>query len=274
MTEKRRDDLGDRMKRYERRETDRKFLPYIPVYARIDGRGYSKLTKNMLRPFDLRMTNLMIETTKALAEETNAIIGYCQSDEISLVWKSTNSNQEIFFDGKVQKMTSVLSGIATSAFIDLLDDFFPDDAKEMRKKRPHFDARVFQLPNEQEATNVFLSRELDATKNAISMAAHHYFSHKSLQGVSGADMQEKLFQEKGINFNDYPACFKRGTFVRRTNQERELSPDELLRIPEKHRPLTGQKVVRSLIKSLDMPRFSKVTNRVDVIFGNAEPIMV
>ena len=34
-------DLGDRMKMYERQEAGRRFLPLLPVYARIDGRSFS-----------------------------------------------------------------------------------------------------------------------------------------------------------------------------------------------------------------------------------------
>jgi tRNA(His) guanylyltransferase len=44
------DSLGDRMKSYESRESDRRFLPMVPVYARIDGRGFSSFTRGMERP--------------------------------------------------------------------------------------------------------------------------------------------------------------------------------------------------------------------------------
>jgi tRNA(His) guanylyltransferase len=88
---------------------------------------------------------------------------------------------------------------------------------------PHFDARVISLPTLEEATNMMLWREMDATKNAVSMAAHSMFSHKSLQNKSGPQMQERMFKEKGINFNDYPDFFKRGTFVKRVVYERSLT---------------------------------------------------
>ena len=35
------DNFGDRMKAYERQETARRFMPGIPVYARIDGRSFT-----------------------------------------------------------------------------------------------------------------------------------------------------------------------------------------------------------------------------------------
>ncbi len=261
------DSLGDRMKGYEAVETDRRFMPMLPIYARIDGRGFSGFTRGMDRPYDQRMSSSMVETTAYLVEHTHARIGYTQSDEISLVWLMDDPKSEMFFAGKIQKMTSVLAGMATAAFTrEVATGALADYVDRL----PHFDARVFQLPSRTEAANVFLWREMDATKNAVSMAARSACSHKELQGKSGPEMQEMLFA-RGINFNDYPASFKRGTFVRRITMERALTVDEIARIPEKHRPAPGQTFLRSSIALLDMPRFGSVTNREAVIFDGADP---
>ena len=132
-----------------------------------------------------------------------------------------------------------------------------------------FDCRVFNLPTLDEVANAFLWRELDATKNAISMAASYYFSPKQLHGKDGKQKQEMLFQEQRVNFNDYPAFFKRGTFVRRINEERKLTLEELANIPPQFRP-EGM-VVRSKIIKMKMPKFLTVKNRVGVIFYDEEP---
>lgn len=265
------DSFGDRMKMYEAQETGRRFLPLLPVYARIDGRSFSKFTKGMDRPFDKRMVDAMVSTTKHLVKETNAVIGYTQSDEISLAWYSDSVDSKIFFDGKIYKMTSVLASMAASAFAHscLFDNDMSDRFKRLL---PCFDARVFQLPNQVECANAFLWREQDATKNAISMAARAYFSHKQLHKKSGPEMQEMLFQEHGINFNDYPTFFKRGRFVRREVQDVELPMDEYLAIPEKHRPESNT-FKRTTVQEIAVPKFSTVTNRVDVIFNGADPIV-
>lgn len=262
------DSLGDRMKAYEARESDRRFLPMVPVYARIDGRNFSAFTRGMRRPYDIAMTEVMVRTTEAMVEETHARIGYTQSDEISLVWLADRSDSSIFFDHLVSKMTSVLASYATAAFILALRDegSYADRIDHL----PHFDCRVFQVPTKSEAANVFLWREQDATKNAVSMAARAVYSHNALDHKSGPEMQEMLFA-KGINFNDYPAFFKRGTFVRRETVWREFTADELHAIPDAHRPASDTKVQRSQIKRLDMPRFGSVTNREAVIFDGANP---
>ncbi len=266
------DDLGDRMKSlYETPETSRRFLPTLPVYARIDGRSFSKFTRGMVRPYDERMSNAMVETTCVLVEETHALIGYTQSDEISLVWQAPDIKSGIFFDGKIMKMASVLAGLATAAFHSVLIDHFPGEWAKLAAKLPHFDCRVVSLPSQVEAANMLLWRNIDATKNAVSMAAHHHFSHKSLMGMGRADMQERLFQEAGVNFNDYPEFFKRGTFVRRVTVERAFTDEELAAIPEKHRPAPDTMVTRSEVRTFPMPVFSKVMNRVGVIFDDEDP---
>lgn len=260
------DNFGNRMKDYERMETGRRFMPGLPVYARIDGRSFSKFTKGMGRPYDLAMTNVMIDTVKSLVDETHACIGYTQSDEISLCWfADTYGEGQIFFDGKIQKMVSVLAALTTAYFIQHGLKVFPS---RFDNKFPVFDARVFQLPNKVEGANAFLWREFDATKNSISMAARSVYSHKELDRKNGGEMQEMLWQ-KGINWNDYPASFKRGTYVQRKAMWVELDAATMAKIPEDKRP-TGP-VQRHEIATLELPPFATVTNRVAVIFDGDNP---
>lgn len=258
-------DLGDRMKLYEAHEAGRRFLPRLPIYARIDGRNFSRFTKGMDRPYDERMISVMVETTQRLVEETEALAGYTQSDEISLLWYRPEPKSQVFFDGKIFKIVSVTAALATSIFTELARGHWPE---KMAGCPPTFDCRAFQLPTKDEAANVFLWREMDATKNAISMAASALFSHKKLHKKNGDEMQEMMFGE-GVNFNDYPARFKRGTFVLRRTIHKELEAETLVRIPPAYRP--EGPIERQVIGPIEMPQFSKVTNRVAVLFDNAEP---
>jgi tRNA(His) 5'-end guanylyltransferase len=45
------------------------------------------------------------------------------------------------------------------------------------------------------------------------MAAQAHFSAKQLHGKSSDDMQEMLWSQHGVNWNDYDPRFKRGTVV-------------------------------------------------------------
>ena len=266
------DDFGDRMKAYEAVETARAFDPALPVYARIDGRSFSRFTRQMQRPFDPRMTATMVATTAHLVKGTHARIGYTQSDEISLVWLCDTPETEPLFGGKVHKMTSVLASLAATAFNFELPQHFGDEGRLLTARFPHFDARVFQLPSKVEAANAFLWRAMDARKNAVSMATRAVYSSKAMHGAAQTAMRAML-AEKGIDFESYPPAFKRGTFVRRLNYERFLTADELADIPEKHRPPADEPVIRSTVREIEMPEFHRVANRVEVVFDGADPIV-
>jgi tRNA(His) guanylyltransferase len=245
------DDLGDRMKEYEQHETGRKFLSMLPIYARIDGRGFSKFTRGMVRPFDPAMSAAMIETTRYLVQHTGALIGFTQSDEISLAWKAPDHRAAIFFNGKIAKMTSVLAGMATAAFSRTIRGWEPYE-----NRYPAFDARVLQMPLDYEVANMFLWRTLDAERNAISMAAQARFSHKELQGKSQIAMAAML-KDAGVDFAAYPVSFRQGTWIRRVTREMPI--------------FSGDRVSRSFYESIEMPSFRRVANRTEVIFLNHLP---
>jgi tRNA(His) 5'-end guanylyltransferase len=90
------------------------------------------------------------------------------------------------------------------------DELFLDWDKQ---KFAQFDSRIMIIPESEEVVNYFIWRQQDATRNSISMAAQSMFSHKELQGKSTSNMQDMMMLQKGVNWNDYPTRFKRGTSV-------------------------------------------------------------
>jgi tRNA(His) 5'-end guanylyltransferase len=81
-----------------------------------------------------------------------------------------------------------------------------------------FDARVFQIPYQEEVVNYFIWRQQDATRNSISSVAQSLYSHKELNGKKTNEMQEMIFQ-KGINWNDYSPREKRGSLIRKVEKK-------------------------------------------------------
>lgn len=261
------DNLGNRIKMYESQTTGIKMIPRIPVIARLDGKGFSKFTKGLKRPYDQRLSDLMVETTKYLVKETNANCGYTQSDEITLMWYVESYESSVYFDGKLFKMISDLAAMCSVYFNRLLTQYLPEKSDKM----PRFDCRVFNVPTLDEAVNTFLWRELDATKNSISMAAQHYYSHKQLDGKTGSEKQEMLFK-KGVNWNDYPTFFKRGTYIQRKRVLTKFTTDELSKLPAKHaaRQNPDLEIERWVVDKVELPPLNKIINRVDVIVWGKE----
>lgn len=258
------------MKEYEQVEAGRRLLPLLPVCARIDGKTFHTFCRGLNRPYDQGFCDLMRQTAKYLVKETQANMGYCQSDEISLVWYSNDYKSKIFFDGKVQKMNSILASMATGFFNTYKSEYIPSKRFLMAA----FDCRVWQVPTLGEAANMFVWREKDATRNSVEMAAQTYYSHKVLHKKSNSEMQEML-HEKGVNWNDYPAFFKRGTYIQKRKTTRKFTTEELEVLPERHdaRKNPDLMIERTDIVMLDMPPITKISNRVDVILFGAEPIL-
>lgn len=259
------DAMGDRHKAFEVREAGRRLMPGLPVVVRLDGKAFHTFCRGLKKPYDERLSIAMRETTKVLVGETHAAIGYTQSDEITLVFPNLDVNKPMMYDGKVQKLCSLLAALASAKFNREIQERIPEKAHLL----PVFDARVFSYPNLDLAAENLLWRESDATRNSLTMAASAYYSPKQLHKV-GRAQQHDMLHEKGINWNDYPAFFKRGTYIRRQSILKELTAEELARIPEKHRPLGP--VVRSVMAELDMPPTTRISNLKEALFFGADPI--
>ena len=222
------DELGTRMKEFYESVPKTRLVRRMPVAIRLDGKAFHTFTRGFEKPFDEVLGKSMRETMKYLCENIQGcVLGYTQSDEITLILVDyQNLNSCAWFDYEVQKMCSIAASMATMAF----NKFFTKNVNyfEMTheydgtineycttlvnaaEKGAMFDARVFNIPKE-EVCNLIYWRQLDATRNSIQMVGQANFSHKELQKKSCNMIQEMLFAEKGINWNDYPTYLKRGS---------------------------------------------------------------
>lgn len=232
------DDLGTRMKTFYEQIPKTKLMRRTPVIIRCDGRSFHTFTRGFKRPFDEVLIRTMQETTKYLCENIQGcVLGYTQSDEISLVLVDYQRfESSAWFDYEVQKICSIAASMTTMAFNKLfkknVEVFRYNDGENFDRgtedglekynllqtylkaleKGAMFDARVFNIPKE-EVTNYVYWRQLDASRNSIQMVGQANFSHKELQNKSCNEIQDMLMTQKGINWNDFPTHQKRGTCV-------------------------------------------------------------
>lgn len=237
-------DFAEQIKTIEMEEAGRRMTLPLPVIARLDGRAFHTFTRKMQRPFDSNMTYAMQETTKALVQEFHAEVGYCQSDEITLVWR-----RPVLFDGRFQKLTSVLAGYCSAVFSRIATATYLQGAPGWTDIVPCFDCRVFQVESLDRAIDILAWREYDATKNSVAMAAQSMYSHKELLNKHRENMMD-MMHAKGVNWNDYPASFKRGSYFKRIVKMKALSTEELARIPAKYR--TTALVPRGVVVNLEL----------------------
>lgn len=198
------DALGARMKtQYEQRA--RLMLPRRTwTVVRLDGKAFHSYTRGLDRPYDQQLMHDMAATAEQLCRDVEGCrLGYTQSDEISLILTDfTAASTQAWFDGNQQKIVSITASIATAAFNELRPG-----------KRALFDSRAFTIPDPAEVENYLIWRQQDATRNSIQMAGQAHFSHAQLHKVNTGQIQEMLWSEHGVNWNDYDPRFRRGTVV-------------------------------------------------------------
>lgn len=221
--------LGDRMKEYE--NVNRFYLTRrMPLIIRIDGRAFHTFCKGFKKPYDKLFAESMQTTALNLCKNVEGCkLAYTQSDEISLLLTDYDELEtQAWFDKNLQKIVSISASLATlyfnKAFNDLSDEWFEryyeawNNSKEDDKYfvtlcnkqfKATFDSRAFCVPKE-DVVNYFIWRQKDAVRNSINALGQANFSHKSLQGLNVNQVQDKLINEKGINWNEQPTEVKRG----------------------------------------------------------------
>lgn len=202
------DDLDARLRVYETSH-DQLVPSEVFVVARLDGRGFTRLTKEVLRleaPFDLRFHEAMAGVVEHLmGAGFKALYGYTQSDEISLLFDPAESA----FGGKVRKYLSILAGEA-SAHLSLA-----------LGRAAALDARLSLLPSVDLVVDYFRWRQEDSRRNALG--AYAYWEPRK-RGISAAEATRRLdgmsIPEKlafvaafGIDFEALPAWQRLGIGV-------------------------------------------------------------
>ena len=234
------DELDEKMRVFET-AADYCVLPEMFMVARLDGRSFTRLTKEICQfeaPFDERFRDMIVATTEWLMNcGLRVVYGYTESDEISLLF----SQGENRFGRKLRKYNSILAAEASAKFSLLLGQVAT------------FDCRISQLPNPELVVDYFRWRNEDAARNALN--AHCYWTLRKqgqsdkqatfrLDGVSVAEKNELLFQQ-GINFNDVPSWQKRGVGLYWEEYDKQS-----------RNPVTGAEVVarrRRIKKDFDLP---------------------
>ena len=210
------DELDKKMRVYEQ-SLDQVILPETYMVARLDGRGFTRLTKEICKfeaPFDERFRDLMVNTVEALMDCGFRIAyGFTESDEISLLFVSGDET----FGRKVRKYNSTLAGEASAAFSLALG------------RVATFDCRIVPLPNAEKVRDYFLWRQEDAHRNSLNSYCYWTLRKEGksvqeatamLEGQSVSFKNELLFS-KGINFDKLPSWQKRGIGIWREQYEKE-----------------------------------------------------
>lgn len=200
-----------------------------------------------------------------------------QSDEITLVFDVPNIDPKtgefvvMAYQGRIQKITSLMAGYATARFnhhlrnseYDLKDDKDKRRFEAANSGLAYFDCRVFSVSSKEDAMlAIYWRQKMDCYRNGVSALAMVHFSHKQLDKVSTVDKIKKL-EAKGIRLDDYPQSLFYGTMVKKEEYE-YLSMDPRKNGQEvKQQELVLRRRVTATIVNLD--DFGK--NKTQLVFS-------
>lgn len=234
--------IGKKMEERELRNSQSvwKVEPWQYAVLRYDGHCFSKFANGFKKPFDDKMKNAMQLTTKYVVAKFNAIFGYVQSDEITLVFKpkysskaeylASDDKSEHIFGGKRDKLISVISGYISAKFNCLINNemrwvdfntYKPEFIELIKLCEQHFDGRlvVFE-PNEiTEILNYIVWRQNDCLKNCTSSYARHKCG-KAAHKRTFAEMVD-MINSTNMNYKDIPMEYKYGVFAKKELYEKE-----------------------------------------------------
>ncbi|KAH3668899.1 hypothetical protein OGAPHI_002654 [Ogataea philodendri] len=206
-------------------------LPETYIVVRVDGRGFHKLSERyeFEKPNDSRALEVMnsaaLQLMKAMPD---ILLAYGDSDEYSFLLRKGCE----LFERREFKLVSTFASTITSYYQFYWSQIIPDKPLGV-DRLPTFDARAVCYPNAELIKDYFRWRQVDCHINnlynttfwsLVKSGLTTQEAENKLLGTLSSDKQEILFKEFGINYNNEPEIYKKGTvFVREVDFEAETT---------------------------------------------------
>lgn len=197
-------------------------LPQCYIVVRIDGKKFHEFSKfyRFEKPNDIRALKLMNAAAKNVVRQyrNDIILAYGESDEYSFILK----NDTTIYNRRQDKIASLFVSLFTSNYVALWCKFF-DNVELDPKHLPFFDSRCVAYPNLKAIKDYLSWRFVDTHINNLYNTVFWQLvqvcglttreAESRLSGTLSNEKQEILYSECGINYNNEPEMFKKGTLV-------------------------------------------------------------
>lgn len=194
-----------------------------PFYVvRVDGIGFSKITKHLDSPFSSLLNNVMVNTAITVAKQLQNIVAIeTHSDEISFYFNNQkNENTSYLFGKKEVKILTRIASLVSVTFLEKLNEYENNVSEiqkntiaEMKKVYKGFDSKLFTYSNVDELFLYYKERQNDCFKNFISMFHRKVLgtNQKDLNGISTRELLLSIsksteLMEKWNNIEDGFRC--------------------------------------------------------------------
>lgn len=209
------------VREFEKRDL---LLPQTYIVVRIDGKKFHEFSDfyQFTKPNDVRALKLMNACAKnvVLKYRSDMILAYGESDEYSFVLR----NDTTLYNRRVDKIATLFVSLFSSNYVALWGRFFPDVPLDL-KHLPFFDSRCVAYPNLRSIKDYVCWRFVDTHINNLYNTVFWQLVQKcglttreaeqKLCGTVSSEKQEILFSECGINYNNEPDIYKKGSLVTR-----------------------------------------------------------
>ncbi|CAH1105468.1 unnamed protein product [Psylliodes chrysocephalus] len=202
-------------------ETEEKLLPNCWIVVRIDGKGFHKFSckHTFTKPNDTRALHLMNKAAATVMQEyKDIVLSYGVSDEYSFILRKETA----LYNRRKDKLMTYLNSLFTSSYVYFWKDYFHD---VKLKYPPSFDSRVVLYPSNEELRDYLNWRQADCHINnlynttfwalVLKSGLTNIEAEQKLSGTVSSDKNEILLSEFGINYNNEPELFKKGTILLR-----------------------------------------------------------
>ncbi|ATZ50043.1 Bcthg1 [Botrytis cinerea B05.10] len=197
-------------------------IPNTWIVVRIDGRGFHKFSDKYAfeKPNDRRALDLMNAAAKAVMMELpDIMIAYGISDEYSFVFHKSC----VLFERRSSKLVTTIVSTFTAYYVHFWSTYFPGPEMQLTAPLPSFDGRAVQYPSVQNLRDYMSWRQVDCHINNLYNTTFWTLiqkggfdakgAEKELAGSLAADKNEILFSRFGINYNNEPEIYKKGSVV-------------------------------------------------------------
>lgn len=221
-------------------EVEDRLLPLTWIVIRIDGRSFHRFSDahGFKKPNDLDALNLMNECAKSVMEDlADIVFAYGISDEYSFVIRKESN----LYKRRTSKLVSVVVSLFAATYVFKWRDHFPD--KQLQYP-PAFDGRAVCYPEDSVLRDYLAWRQVDCHINnqyntciwsMIKAGKSKDCAHNELKGTRADLKNELLFKTYGINYNDLPGIFRKGSYVYRKKVEESIMVGDGTKVSVKQR---------------------------------------
>lgn len=194
-------------------------LPGTFMVLRIDGHAFHRLSEEhtFTKPNDERALQLMDHAARDVMNEfKDIVLAFGESDEYSFLFRRSAA----LYNRREAKILTTITSLFTSSYVFNWTKYLPDTPL---KYCPSFDGRIVLYPSATVVRDYFSWRQADTHINNLYNTVFWALvlkggqttteAHATLRGTVSSQKHEMLFSRFGVNYNDLPARFRKGSIL-------------------------------------------------------------